>query len=121
MGPAAAGFAAKVWRILRARAAPVSRATSAAAPSTDFRDRMASALAAFKGRSLVLLSGRDLVAAEFRDYLRQTPALLAWSRDPRTSMIDFPQADHTFSSREHKRAAEDATVAWLASIEEAFR
>ena len=68
-----------------------------------------------------MLSGRDLVAAEFRDHLRQTPLLLAWSADPRTTVLDFPQADHTFSSRAQKRAVEDAMLSWLADLEETLR
>lgn len=120
VGPATSDFAAKVWRVMRSRRSPSERTASAAA-ATDFRDRMSSALAAFQGRSLVLLSGRDLVAAEFRDYLRQTPSLRAWFEDPRTTRIDFPQADHTFSGGEQKRAVEDATLSWLADLEEALR
>ena len=118
VGPAIADFAAKAWRMMKSRTSPLEQTALSAAAPADFRERMSVALAAFQGRSLVMLSGRDLVAAEFRDYLRQTSLLRAWSEDPRTTMLDFPQADHTFSSRAQKRAVEDAMLSWLADLEE---
>ena len=85
---------------------------SRAAP---FQARAARGMQAFKGRSLLVLSGNDLTAKEFVEYAagdaEWTRVLAADSLTRR----ELPQADHTFSNREDQRAVEEATLEFLLS------
>lgn len=69
-------------------------------------------LTRFKGPVLVALSGRDMVAAEFRRAaaLRgvASPVQRASER-----WIDLAEADHTFSSARWRGDAATATLRWL--------
>lgn len=62
---------------------------------------------------LVLLSGRDFVAAEFEAAMTQSAV---WSQLLASQQVDcmrFAAADHTFSSQAWRQEVEHATGAWL--------
>lgn len=101
--------------IVRAGGAANARAGGS---STDlaFQDRMADGLQAFAGSVLVVLSGVDLVAREFADFVDQAPSWRGLLKRASVQRIDFPDADHTFSKSPSKQALEDATVAWLEQL-----
>lgn len=82
----------------------------------SFQDRMASGLAGFEGRLLLLLSGDDLTAKEFLQYCSGAPRWARLMSEARVQRIDFPEADHTFSVRRWSDDMERATVDWLARL-----
>jgi len=77
-------------------------------------ERMLGALQAFQGSLLIILSGRDLVAAE----LRETVAGSAdWGRlvdSPRVTVRELAEADHTFSSAPWRDQVARLTIEWIA-------
>lgn len=76
--------------------------------------RMADGLAAFRGPLLLILSGNDLTAEEFKSAAtsRRWRRLLAAGR---TCRRDLPAADHTFSSRAWRDQVATWTEEWLLS------
>ena len=78
-------------------------------------ERMAKALARFKGQVLVVTSGKDLVAREFLDTIGRS---VEWRRlvaDPRVAHHDIADADHTFSTAAWRDEVAAVTVQWLHS------
>lgn len=76
--------------------------------------RTAEGLRRFKGRSLLLMSGVDLIAREFDEV---TSASRAWDgllASPQLQRVDVEGADHTFSREIWKNAAADTVARWLA-------
>jgi exosortase A-associated hydrolase 1/exosortase A-associated hydrolase 2 len=76
--------------------------------------RTAEGLRRFKGRSLLLMSGVDLIAREFDEV---TSASRAWDgllASPQLRRVDIEGADHTFSREVWKTAAADTVAQWLA-------
>lgn len=93
--------------------APGRRRPENRAESSDFRERMMRGLEQFSGPVLIILSGRDLVAAEFIEFTTGHPQFKKiWERAG-LLRVNLPEADHTFSSRKHRRDVETATVDWL--------
>lgn len=77
--------------------------------------RMQQSFASFRGRVLLIISGRDLTAKEFLDTVadsRDWKKMLAASR---VSRHDLSTADHTFSSRAWRHQVAAWTRAWLQS------
>ena len=68
---------------------------------------------AFTGKVLYILSGRDLTAQEFREVSRSSKRWRALMDDPRCTIVEFPEADHTFSSPTQSAAATQATLSFL--------
>jgi hypothetical protein len=69
----------------------------------------------FRGRVLLVLSGRDLTAKEFVDY---THGETSWRKALGKGSISraaFPEADHTFSSAIWREAVDETTLKWLRS------
>lgn len=102
------GFAAvagwwKTWR--RAREEP--------AATTDFTDAMASALQAFAGPVLLVLSGRDHTAREFEWLAQNGPHWRGLWHRPTWTRVDHAQADHTHSGDAAAAALESDVLRWL--------
>ena len=75
-----------------------------------------SGLSAFDGKTLVVLSGNDLTASEFRVFVsgrRQWRGLLERSN---VRVIELAEADHTFSSHEWRSKVSDWTADWLRNL-----
>lgn len=107
------------WRASLAALLGNLRAAGRAAPSTGqeaFQVRMARGLAAFRGRTLLILSGNDLTAKEFLHYAASSPAWRGLLAGERVARVDLPEADHTFSSRPWLDEAESATLDWLQDL-----
>lgn len=65
------------------------------------------------GPALVVLSGRDRTADEFRIHAAQ-PGLLAQAlKRPSVTVVEAPEADHTFSSAKWRNEVAATTLAWL--------
>jgi len=76
-------------------------------------ERMADSLRRFAGRTLVILSGKDLTAAEFLEVTRNSAS---WQRELESPTVEvrlIQQADHTFSNAKHRSRMEDWTVKWV--------
>ncbi|WP_018937200.1 hydrolase 1, exosortase A system-associated [Thioalkalivibrio sp. ALJ24] len=71
-------------------------------------DRMAEGWRRFRGPILLILSGDDLTAAEFRDVASTAPAWEGLLEEPRVTRQELPEANHTFSRREWR----DQVAAW---------
>jgi hypothetical protein len=73
---------------------------TAAAPPPAFVERMLAGARAFRGRTLVVLSGADTVAAEFSALIERQPGWSdSFTRDG-VSVLRIEAANHTFSRRE---------------------
>lgn len=77
--------------------------------------RMAQALRVFSGPVLLVLSGNDLTAGEFREHARSPAWHDALSR-PDVSQFSLEAADHTFSRRAWRDAVAQRCVDWLRAI-----
>lgn len=102
---AGAGFARNLRRSLGSGGASRS--------SSTYVERMLSALTAFRGRALFLISGQDLTAKEFVQLCRNEPRWRGAVASPPISRVELPDADHTFSTRDHLNAANQSCVEWL--------
>lgn len=86
--------------------------------SQHFTQRMLAGMQQFRGRVLLLLSGRDLTAREFDDFSRRSPE---WARELRSGRVtrrELLDTDHTFSSAKSLRETSGIAVGWLAGIGE---
>lgn len=81
--------------------------------SLDLPLRMARDLGRFQGHALLVLSGQDLTADEFRDVVAASPQWQRMLGRSATSRLDIPEANHTFSRREWRDRLSAGTVHWL--------
>ncbi|MCP5197456.1 MAG: hydrolase 1, exosortase A system-associated [Gammaproteobacteria bacterium] len=103
----------RVWR--SQRRASVQGATtdtitgtqpSSAKPSLP--ERMLDGWQRFQGPVLLILSGDDLTAAEFQDMIRASRRWRRLLAQPRVTVRDYAEANHTFS----RRAWRDQVTVW---------
>jgi exosortase A-associated hydrolase 1 len=80
-----------------------------------FQERMAHGWRSFSGALLLILSGDDYTAKEFREYAASSPAWRGLLDAPRCQSLDLAAADHTFSSNEWRETVENACLDWLNS------
>lgn len=75
-------------------------------------DRIADGLASFPGVALVILSGDDLTAAEFKDEIMGS---LRWEALMKTKLElkELPEADHTFSRKRWRDQVAKWTLEWV--------
>ena len=91
---------------------PAGGASNAAA-TASLPQRVAASLRAFEGRSLLVLSGRDLTAQEFESAVLSSKAMTAWSRRPEVSIRKLEGANHTYAKQAWRRTVHDWTVEQL--------
>lgn len=77
--------------------------------------RMERAFAAFKGRTLFILSGNDLTAQEFRDLISRSAHWGELLSNDECTLHELPSANHTFASREWRAQVEAWTLEWVRS------
>jgi len=87
--------------------------TTPAAEEGDFLARMLAGLRAYRGPILLVLSGEDLVAAEFRDLLRVQPAWRKRFAAPGVQRHELEAADHTFSRGQWRAQVNQWLLDWL--------
>jgi exosortase A-associated hydrolase 1 len=110
-GQVALGAVAGLARALRSTFATPSQIEGDA---TSYQQRMLAALVAFAGPVLLLLSEQDYTAREFEEFTTADAAWRAALGAGRCERVALAGADHTCSQMAARRAAEAATVAWLA-------
>lgn len=100
------GYAANLLQARRA-------AAGAGADGSDYRARMATALARFEGPCLLVLSGDDFVAREFDEHSAADPLWRRALAVPSCTRRDFAGADHTFSKPADNARLQQAVASWL--------
>lgn len=88
-----------------------------AVTAQNFVAHMAARWQRCEAPSLVLLSGDDLVAAEFRQRCNDDPQWKALLSRPPVQCVELPGADHTCSSAQHRTRVEDETLAFVQRLE----
>lgn len=99
-----------------ALAARRASAGAANGRSLGFQDRMAEGWRHFPGKLLLILSGQDYTAKEFLEFSASNADWSGLAEAAKVHRIDLADADHTFSSAALRAQVEDATLAWLASL-----
>lgn len=95
---------------------PGDPVTAGGSPRESFLERMLAGARQFRGRTLLLLAGKDLTAGEFKALLGSNSAWRrAFSRES-VRRCELPDADHTFSSRERRDWAADRTLEFVRSL-----
>ncbi len=84
--------------------------------SHGYIERMLAGLKAYKGKTLILLSGQDLVAQEFRQLLQADKSWAKACGQPNAQQVAVEKANHTFSSAKWRVQAEELTQKWLREI-----
>jgi uncharacterized protein len=91
-------------------------ATAQSPAPTSLPERMEYGLRRFKGRVLLILSGHDLTAQEFKDLLSGSPGWRQLLADPRVTRHDLPEANHTFARRDWCEQVARWTTAWVKTL-----
>lgn len=78
-------------------------------------ERMLDGLRRFRGRLLLIISGRDLTSAEFLDVVKQSREWQTLLASSRVERFDVPEANHTFSSCEWRDEIALRTGEWIRS------
>ena len=99
--------------ILAAIGSRSSRSRGSAAEQLDFVSRMRKGLEEFGGTVLVLISGRDLTAAEFMDLCSNDRRWKDAINHTRVEIVRLPDADHTMSARSDLEAACAECIEWI--------
>ena len=75
--------------------------------------RMLRGMQRFNGRVLLILSGDDLTAAEFRNLVAASPEWLQQMQGQTVQVQELTQANHTFSRRVWREQVERWTIDWV--------
>ncbi len=112
-----------LWQVLgkaigRGTAPVAESARDQSAPAEAVRThslpvRMADGWQAFSGGILLILSGEDLTAAEFRDAAASLPEWQGLLTQTRVSRCDLAGANHTFSRRAWRDQVAEWTREWV--------
>lgn len=82
----------------------------------DLPSRMRECMRKFKYPILLILSGRDLTADEFKEAVKSDPEWQRLLEDNRISRYDLIEADHTFSSSVWRDQVALWTLTWVKGI-----
>nr|WP_274600026.1 hydrolase 1, exosortase A system-associated [Rhodothalassium salexigens] len=108
-------FARLIGRRLRAFGGRPGAVGPALSPN-PLLDTILKGLRAFDGRVLLVISGRDLTADEFRQEAEATDAWGDLSRRSRVECLELPAADHTFSTGGATDALAARLIAWVDAL-----
>jgi exosortase A-associated hydrolase 1 len=104
----AAALGRSIADALGARRAPGAQSAGQTLPA-----RMEAALRRFQGRVLLILSGNDLVAQEFRSVVAASSGWQELLAAERVTRHDLPEANHTFARRDWRDQVARWTEAWI--------
>lgn len=96
-----------------------SKSSTEPASITTYQGQMISNLLNFKGKTLIILSERDLVARNFEDFLKKEPAWQKALASGDVTIERIDKADHTFSEPEAERIMIEKTTEWLTTDHQA--
>jgi exosortase A-associated hydrolase 1 len=111
-GGVARRAAGELWANLRL----ARSAQRASASPASFAQRMATAWAAFRGQTLLILSGDDYTAREFDDHASASPHWQGLLDRPAVTRLDIAGANHTFANAADRSRVESATLEWLQRV-----
>lgn len=94
-----------------------NKTTSTASPS--FVQQMQDGFSLYPGKTLLILSGDDLVAQEFQQLLSANQAWAEICQSSSVEKIFIKEANHTFSSQRCRDRVANDTVKWLKNFERA--
>lgn len=97
----------------RAWVQAASQPNGSAQEQAHFINRMAKGWETFRGRMLLILSGNDLTADEFRDWIAASKRRRAWLRRPNIQVETVPGANHTFARSDWREQVNLTTLDWL--------
>jgi hypothetical protein len=80
-------------------------------------DRMKDGLRRFKGKALLILSGNDLTAQEFKDAVGGSADWQRLLREQRIRRCDLAEANHTFSARQWRDQVARWTCDWMEHLD----
>jgi exosortase A-associated hydrolase 1 len=75
--------------------------------------RVGHGICSHPGPTLIILSGNDMTAAEFRVHAARPGALAKALKRPLVNLVEVPEADHTFSNARSSDMATAVTIDWL--------
>ena len=81
-----------------------------------FLEKMEDGLRRFRGKVLLILSGNDLTAQEFKDLVAGSDRWRRLLEGDRVIRYDLPEANHTFALRDWRDQVERWTEAWVKTI-----
>jgi len=81
-------------------------------------DRMEDGLRKFHGRVLLILSGDDLTAQEFKDVVARSRRWRRLLAGERVTRYDLREANHTFARRDWRDQVARWTEAWVKSLQQ---
>lgn len=79
-------------------------------------DKLYTGFNRFKGPVMLVISGRDLIAREFEDLIRNSPPWQQAIAAKPITRFDLKGADHTFSSKEWRDQVVNWGIGWLRSL-----
>jgi len=86
--------------------------------SAGYIDRMLSGLKKFNGKTLIILSGDDRVAQEFKELKSRHKAWAKVCAKASVQEISVEKANHTFASHAWRIETENITVQWLLHLKD---
>ncbi len=96
--------------------AALKSSPKSAAGAARYQDRMAEGLRQFKGPVFLILSGNDLVAREFEDYIASDGIWQTAMAAADISRFEVPDSDHTFSCEQWRRLVALGTADWVLAL-----
>ena len=94
----------------------VARGGGSPQGEVSFLERMEQGLRAFRGKVLLILSGNDLTAQEFKDFVAGSQRWQDLLAREGVSRHNLPDANHTFARREWRDQVERWTEAWVKAL-----
>jgi exosortase A-associated hydrolase 1 len=105
-----------LFRTVRNSMASAPAPEVSAAGTGSFVTRMLDGIGRFRGKTLLILSGDDLTAAEFKDEVARSAAWRKALERPSLTRHDFAEANHTFSTKEWRARVSAWTLEWVSSL-----
>jgi exosortase A-associated hydrolase 1 len=81
--------------------------------AVEYPERMAQGARTLAGRVLWILSGQDLVAREFEQYVAASAAWRGLVEPAHGNVLRIDEADHTFSRETWRTQVSEAIAAWV--------
>lgn len=81
--------------------------------NVDYVERMYTGMSHYNGSIFLILSGKDLTAAEYRDLVASSRQ---WKRTTQVKVrdtLEIAETDHTFSSQQAKSRVAEQTLVWV--------